>query len=347
MTPSEENQREPEGLRSPEGTVIETLEPPRRRSRARRVIQGAGVIVGLGLLGWAVSIAFSEKNRAGLEAIAHAEATDIALLVALTAAAAVINGVLFWISQPCRPHKVPVSDAIAGNIIATVLGVLPFKISVVVRGLIHHKRNHVRFGELAAWFMAIGLFALATLLPVGAATLWRRDLDALWWAASIGGVTAAGVCGVILGKIAGASPYRILHRLTLGADRIVRDPVVMAINLSARFGDVLLFSWRFQVAGRIVGVDLPFEQAALLGAGYFLIVVLAPSGPLGFAEMGVAGLASMVGLDPPSIALLALVITGASVMTSGTLAIPSAMWLRVDKVFGPRAQTPARGAPAS
>ena len=185
--------------------------------------------------------------------------------------------------------------------------------------------------------------ALAVLIPVGLATFWRRQLDPLWWVASLGSIVVVGIVGVTLGRL--AAQHRILHRLSLGADAIVRNPWVMAVNLGLRFADVLMFSWRFQVAGRIVGVDLPFEQAALLGAGYFLIVVLAPAGPLGFAEMGVAGLASLVGRDAPAIALLALTITAASASTSLVLSIPAAIWLRLDKIFGPGRVLP-KGDPA-
>jgi len=326
-----------EGLRGPAGTVIEELEPPRRRSRARLAMQAAGVVIGAALLVWAISIATSEKNRAGLDAIRHAHITDLALLIALTFGAIVLNGIVFWASQPPQPppspRKVPIADAIAGNAIATFLGMLPFKISVVVRGIVHHRRNDVRFGELTAWFAAIAVMALGVLVPVGLATFWRRALDVWWWTVSIGSIVVVGIAGVTLGRL--AVRYPILHRLSLGADRIVRSPSTMAVNLALRFVDVLMFSWRFQVAGRIVGVDLPFEQAALLGAGYFLIVVLAPAGPLGFAEMGVAGLASLVGCDAPAIALLALTITAASATTSLTMSIPAAIWLRLDRVIGP------------
>jgi hypothetical protein len=322
-----------DGLRTPDLTALDPLQPPRRRSRGRLAMQVVGVAVGLSLLGWAISIAFSEKNRAGIDAIARADVADVVLLVGLTVGAIVLNGVVFWFSQPFPPRKVPMGDAVAGNAIATFLGLVPFKISVVVRGLIHHRRNGVRFGELAAWFAAIAAMALGTLIPVGLVTFWRRELDAMWWIASIGSVAVVGVVGVTLGRLAGR--YRVLHRLSVGADRIVRHPGIMAINLVLRFADVLLFSWRFQVAGRIVGVELPFEQAALLGAGYFLIVVLAPAGPLGFAEMGVAGLASLVGEDTPAIALLALVITAGAAATSLALSVPAAVMLRLDRVFGP------------
>lgn len=322
-----------DGLRTPEGSVIEALESPRRRSRGRLIVQAIGVAIGLSLLGWAISIAFSEKNRAGIDAIRHANPSDLAMLVALTAGAIVLNGTTFWFSQPWPPRKVPVTDAIAGNAIATFLGLIPFKISVVVRGLIHHRRNGVRFADLAAWFAAITAMALATLIPVGVATFWRKSLDPMWWVASIGGVALAGAAGVVLGRLAGR--YRILHRLSLGADRIVRDPVIMGANLAMRFADVMLFSLRFQIAGRIAGVELPFEQAAMLGAGYFLIVVLGPFGPLGFAEMGVAGLAALVGHDAPAITLVALTITAAAAATSAGLTIPAAIYLRLDRVFGP------------
>ena len=50
----------------------------------RLAIQLAGFLVGLGLLVWCAKLAFSEKNRAGLERLGDASVGEVSLLLALS-----------------------------------------------------------------------------------------------------------------------------------------------------------------------------------------------------------------------------------------------------------------------
>src|SRR5689334_8888564 len=63
-----------------------------RRPRALRIaIQLLGFCIGIALLAWCASVAFSEKNRAQQARIADAAWTDVALLVLLSLTTLALN----------------------------------------------------------------------------------------------------------------------------------------------------------------------------------------------------------------------------------------------------------------
>jgi hypothetical protein len=127
----------------------------------------------------------------------------------------------------------------------------------------------------------------------------------------------------------------ILHRLSLGADRILRSPRIVATQYALRLMDLSTVAGRFYVAGLIIGLDLPFDRAVLLGSTYFLISVISPASALGFAEMGTVAIARLTGLDSDAVAVAALSVTLANVATAGVGAIPAFLWLRPDRVLAP------------
>ena len=62
------------------GMTPEQTGTGRPRRTLRLAIQLAGFLAGLGLLVWCASLAFSEKNRAGLERLGEASAGEVSLL---------------------------------------------------------------------------------------------------------------------------------------------------------------------------------------------------------------------------------------------------------------------------
>ena len=103
-----------------------------KRSLVRTLVQVIGFVVSLGALGWAVSVAFQEENRAQLENLRDASAGQVMMLVGLSFASVAINGMIFWVV--IRPvHRIRVTDVISTNAIATFLAYLPFKMSIVAR----------------------------------------------------------------------------------------------------------------------------------------------------------------------------------------------------------------------
>lgn len=305
------------------------FERRRRWSPGTLAVQLVGLAIGIGLLVWAFSLSARPENRRSIEAMQNAPASEVGLLLALTFVSLVLNGLMFWVTlRPLKRLK-PI-DVVLVNSIATFFSVLPFKLSLVARVLIHHRRDGVSFKTLLAWVAAMGALGLAVLLPLVGATLWRGQLDALWWAASLAGLLAFNGLGVVLGHQ--ARRVKLLRTLSFGADAIVRHVPAVVGHGVFRLADVGALAARFMAAAAIADVAMPIDQAVLLASVYFVLSVITPAGTLGFREMGVAALGLSQGLGPEQVALVALVVTGAEVVTSGGLATIAFIVLRPDKL---------------
>jgi hypothetical protein len=98
----------------------------------RLCVQALGFVLALVLLGWCIRAALSEENREQLERLGNASAGQVLLLLGLSAATLLLNGLLFWVTL--RPvQRVPVVDHLATNALATFLALLPFKLGTLVR----------------------------------------------------------------------------------------------------------------------------------------------------------------------------------------------------------------------
>jgi len=306
------------------------FERRRRWSPGTLAVQLVGLAIGIGLLVWAFSLSARPENRRSIEAMQNAPASEVGLLVGLTLVSLVLNGLMFWVTL--RPLKTlnPINVVLV-NSIATFFSVLPFKLSLVARVLIHHRRDGVSFKALLAWVAAMGALGLAVLLPLVGATLWRGRLDGLWWAASLAGLLACNGLGVLLGYQ--ARRVKLLRTLSFGADAIVRHVPAVIGHGVFRLADVGALAARFMAAAAIADVAMPIDQAVLLASVYFVLSVITPAGTLGFREMGVAALGLSQGLGAEQVALVALVVTGAEVVTSGGLATIAFVVLRPDKLI--------------
>lgn len=324
---------DPSGLRAPANPVIEEMSLRRRWTPGRIALQSAGLIGGIGLLVWAVRLSMSEENARSVEAMRSAPASEVLLLIGLSLASLVLNGLMFWVTL--RPvHRLGAIDTILTNSIATFLSILPFKLSLIMRVLIHHRRDGVRFKVLVGWVAAMGALGVAFLGPLVAAGLWRGRMDALWWLATLGGIAAGCIAAVTLGRWSERAGW--LARLSLGSHQIVRHVSAVMGHAALRSADVAVLAGRFLAAAMIVDAPLPIEQAVLLSTTYFLLSVVTPAGTLGFREMGVAALGLSQGLDERSVALIALVVTGAEVLVSGGMALIAAVRLRPDRLLARR-----------
>lgn len=331
------------GLHAPRG-ILGSVEPPARRSAGRVGFQLVGFLIGLGLLAWVLRIALSEENRPTVTAFLDAPAHLLAAMVVLTAAAIVVNGGVFWVLLlPLR--RLSLLEIVGVNTACTFISLLPFKISTLVRVLYHHRRDGVPLRDIVSWFAAVGVCGLAILGPLFVVSLWRQRLDWVWVVASLATTGSITAMAVPVSRLAGGGRggrkggrrggVPILHRLSLGADRILRHPRIVATQYCLRLMDLSTVAGRFYVAGLIIGLPLPFDRAVLLGSTYFLIAVLSPASALGFAEMGTVAIARLTGLDADAVAVAALSVTLANVATAGVGSIPAFFWLRPDRVLAP------------
>lgn len=279
-------------------------------------LQVAGLVIGLALLGWCVSIALRPGNREQLERLGEAPWWMIGAVVGLSVLSLGFNAGVFW--SLVRPSKrLGFGYVLAVNSVATCLAYLPFKLSLVFRFFIHRVRDGIPVATIAAWIAAAGMSLAVVCGPVaGVAALGVRDA----WLVPLAGL-AAGVIALaawlVAGALAGPSGMERIRRMAsfsgIGAiERLVRTRTVE--HLHAGFGmvgersawwtaigwracDLAVQSARFWVAARILGLDLEIGPAVLLGVTYYALGAASPSGAIGVREGGATGLAAMLHLD--------------------------------------------------
>lgn len=317
-------------------------------SWARVIVQLVGFCLGIGLLTWCASIAFSADNRAQLSNLGDAHWSDVLLLVALSLTTLVLNSAAFW--SMIRPVRhVPWRSVLGVNCVATALAYLPFKMSLVFRAAAHNRRDGVPLLTIGTWLGNVGTMMLAVIGPALLASLWRPEVDALWWGVAAGGSLAACVAILITARLfshetlwsrlerflagpTGIEPAQAWRRLVRRSQVLPRahEGIRMLAHPSAVFGgaairaaDIAAQSARFLVAARIIGVELPPEQAVAAAAAYFIIGAVAPTGSLGFREAGVFAL-----LDPKAFAIVVLTVTAVEMVVNLACAVPAALSLR-------------------
>ncbi len=286
-----------------------------KRSLIRVLVQVIGFLVSLGALGWAVSVALKEENRAQLENLQNASVGQVMALVGLSFASVAINGLIFW--AVIRPvHSIRATDVISTNAIATFLAYLPFKVSLIARVAIHSKRDGVAVLTIGAWFAAVGVLMLAVLGPMALMSFLLKEVNVLWWAGVVGSV-AVGV-GVLIvlarvfygdrgvrrigsvGFLKGLTERKSFAKLHAGFD-MVACPSSSVVAGVLRMVDVLAFAGRFLVAAAVLGLPISGSDALLLGSVYFMIGVLSPFGMLGTREAGTIGAAALFGVSSAAI----------------------------------------------
>lgn len=323
------------GLHSPTG-ALGMIERPRRWTPARLIVQALGFTLGIALLLWCVSLAFSDANREELAKLARAPARLVAALLGLAALSAVFNAAAFWTAA--RPvHRLPFAGCLAVNFVASFLAFLPFKLSLLARVALHRRGDGMAYKDIVAWLAAFMAMSLATLLPLLAATVWRGRFDVLWALAAAGGVVACNALGVLLGRL--AERRRWLATLSMGSWRVVRHPGAVAACAAWKLADTAVHAARFAVVAAIFEKPLSLTDAALYSQAYFLIGSASPVGMLGMREGGVTLLAGPDARD--EIARFALTISAAEAAALGVCAIAALLWLGPRSLLRGRTPRPA------
>ncbi|TVQ32149.1 MAG: hypothetical protein EA376_06635 [Phycisphaeraceae bacterium] len=310
----------------------------RRFSLGRFLFQIVGFLVGLGLLGWCLHLALSsEETRAGLARLfQEAGIRSLGVLILLSSLSLTINGLAFWITlSPIR--RLRMLDVIAVNALATIAANLPFKLSALLRILIHNRHDGLAFKTIIAWFAAMAALTIGVLGPLGLAAVWRREVDWTWWTTFIGGAAAFATCAVIGGRIARNSPR--LDKLTLGAGHMLGHAPAVFGHVCLRLIDICLQMMRFMVAASILGYTLSPTAALFFAATYFITGVVSPAGSLGMREGAVvaAGMLPMgYGPGVEAMAAIALIVTAGELLTQFALSIPALLLIRPDRLIRPR-----------
>jgi Lysylphosphatidylglycerol synthase TM region len=325
----------------------------RGMSPAKLALQALGGVIGLSLLVWCVSVAFKPENRAKLERLADAPRDQLALLVALSLIVVLVSGETFRrVLWPIR--RLPFVRTHATNAIASLLALLPFKLSIVFRVIVHNRRDSVPLLTIGAWFIAVSGVILTVLAPVMLASWWRGRADAVWLFTATGGVVLSAAALLIVARFTSSDRgwsfvehlwntlpipglirrTNLIHRAHEGL-RMLSHPGSLTVCVGLRVLDLASQAARVYIAARIVGHDLPWDQAALAGSLYFLVGAVAPTGQLGAREGLTAGLAAALlkGQNLDQFAVIVLVVSASEMLVLLVLSVLGMPIVRPDRLL--------------
>ncbi|MGE3108803.1 MAG: lysylphosphatidylglycerol synthase domain-containing protein [Phycisphaerales bacterium] len=340
--------------------------PGPRRRRARALLHALGLCAGLALLGWCVAVALNPDNRAQLRMLREADWRLVALLALLSAASLLANGLAFWVVlRPVR--RIPVLSVLAVNALATALASIPFKLSVLCRFVVHHRRDGVPLLIITTWMGNMLLLIVATMAPLVLVSVVRGRVDAAWFAGAGGGVIAAALLICLVARAAsrgawwaalerrwnpraGASRPGVLRRLVQRfaiidrareGVRALSSPTAVFSAAGLRCADVVIQAARFVVAAAILQQTLSPADAIIAAATYFLVGVASPAGALGFREAAVVGVAGASGAadvaDPVAAgSIVVLTVTAIDTVVVLLAAGAAAAYLRIDRLLAAR-----------
>jgi hypothetical protein len=326
-------------------------------SKWRAILQVTGFVIGLALLAWCVMQVFSPANQQALRTLRDAPPQRVLLLIAINVLVVLSAGLSFYFAlRPVR--RINFLDLQATNAIAIFLGYAPFKIGMIFRVVVHHRRDRLPIALIAAWFAAISLAMAAALLPLIVASVTGHGINDRWVEVAAGGIlltsaalwlsarTFSGPRGMdriraLAGatRIAALSRFaesRVVHNLHEGFDMLDR-PGRVATLVFLRLVDLGIQATRFFVAARLLGVEMTWESAVLIASTHFIIGVISPSGMVGTREAGAAGVASILHIANMSqAATVGVLILATESVVNLTLALLGLARLGATKMFVPR-----------
>jgi hypothetical protein len=324
--------------------ALEELEPKGRRfSKRLLAVQALGGVFGFAVFGLAIHYATSGENAEALERLKDAPAHLVAALMLFSVGTITTWGAMFTVSiSPL--HRIPLGRTIAVNAIATFVAAVPFKLSLALRGLIHHKRDGIPIRDCLSWFAALSGLTILTMLGLAGVALLTESANALFYALAVVWIVAAHVVSIAVSRLietrarTGKADDRMntarwVRRLTIGVTRVLDHPGPVALTGVLRVLEVSITAVRFTVAAQLIGVELPIPDALILALTFSVISIVAPTGNLGLREGGTSLVAVAGGLTAETAALIALIVSVAELATALVLAIPAALWVQPWKLF--------------
>lgn len=325
----------------------------RRSSPLRLGAQILGFVVGLGLLGYCIRVALQPRNQEQLAKLLDAPLHEKLSLVGLSIVVVLISGSVFHVAiSPVK--KLRWLDVQAVNVIACLLALLPMKLSLVFRVLMHNRRDRVPVLTIGAWFAAISAVMGVVIGPILGVTMLRGTPDALWAALSVGGAVACAALLLLVARtlrdervwmrfagvwsrvpVPGLLKSRALQERAHEGVRMLASPRAIALGMALRVVDIGVQAARFKIAAAIVDQPLAWDQAVLAGAMFFLIGALAPTGQVGAREAGTAGFLGMflASIDFSSFAIVVLMVSATETVVLLVGSMLGLAYLRPDRLF--------------
>lgn len=323
------------------------------KSRAKMAVQIFGFLIGIGLMVWVIGAVLSPENQQKLARLREATPQQLLGLLGLSALIIVVSGEVF--RRSLAPVKrLPILGLHATNVIACLLALLPFKLSIVFRVIVHNRRDKVPLLTIGAWFAAVSVITLLAVIPILGAGIARGTPDLAWYAISIGGIVVGiGVMLAIARALSRESTWEwfkgvwgrlplpkalkshgLMERAHEGV-RMLASPGAVLACTGLRMADICVQAFRFMLAATILDQPLSWDQAVLAGGAYFLIGAAAPTGQLGAREAGTAGLlATLVPyIELRTFATVVLVISGSEMIVLLAGSAIGVAYLRPDRLL--------------
>ncbi len=290
-------------------------------------VQLLGFIIGVALLIWCIKGAIDQGKGEQINAWDRLLEADPLLVLAMlgcTAASAIFNGSVFWITaQPFKHLRW--LDMQYLNLVGNMLNYAPIRLGAIARVLYHMRVDRLSLLQIGGWFAFIA-YALA--LGVGACLLATLVHDQVDWIWIILVLAQMALGGLLIRVLAG---NRLLIQHGRGVEKILEDPRALWGALALRVVDLAAYTARMAIALAILKIELPASHIVLL-AIVALTASLIPFGRLGFREFCVAITAqrlSILATDVESnMQLLALVESAGEAIVFIPLGTLSLWWYR-------------------
>jgi hypothetical protein len=335
-------------------------EPIMQRSKWAWLWQTLGALISVGLIVWCVRTALG--NPATIERLGELRSASplmVAALLGLSALTICETAFVLWVLvKPIK--RLPYVDVLAINALCTLLGNLPFKISLLTRFVVHSRRDGMAIASIVAWLGAFAVVLLITLGPPVGASLLVGSAEFVWWVITLGLMIGLALVTWAMSKVL-ASDWgwqkflELCDRTMIDAlSRFVRSALVerlhasvrilsdwraLVVCLLARVVGIALQAVRFALAAHLMHIELSIGQVVIAGATYFLIQGAAPAGALGAREAGVgAMLIAVTRLPIDQAAAVILTVSAAETIVNIVMGLGGAAWLRVDRLLGPGAK---------
>jgi hypothetical protein len=252
-------------------------------SPGKALVQLVGFAVGAALLWWLVKGALDtarDPSRTGIiESVQLAWSQRPWLVIGIvltTVASLVIDGALFWlVLLPVRRLKFMEMQWL--TLVASLSNFFPVRLGIAVRYTYHLRANRLTFLQCTAWFIAVTLVILASLVAVVAATMVDSHPDVLW---AVTALAALAVSGLALRWVV---TLPVIRRRMGGWDRMLTVQSTYWAGALLRVIEVLLWIVRMWCAAEILNLGLSFATVTILGVAA-IAVMLNPLGRLGFRE---------------------------------------------------------------
>jgi hypothetical protein len=288
-------------------------------------VQAVAWIVGMALLAWCISIAFTGD---GWKQVMNASAGDVIGLIVCSLVSQIVNGIIFWIS--IRPVKrLKWSHMVLLNLTVSLLNYAPIRAGLLARVAYHIRIDRMRLIIILGWFGALGVTFILALAACGGAALIHQSIDWIWVLIVLG-LTALG-CIMTQAMLS----HRFVERIGGGLEQTLTKTLPLWSSAFLRLFDIGAFIGRMWFAASILELDLSHTEITMLGLTA-IAASLNPVGRTGFREVAVAFIASRFfaadtsGMDLDSeLTRLALIESFGEALVAIPLGIVGLIWYRM------------------